>query len=306
MTTLEPTFNPYPDKPTVLISGSYTTVRGAELREIDAMLDQQAGEVAKSAIEDRFARLDEGSRNTEHVGYCLGLLQAVDFVEVSAQKVVSWFNGGAFPELSFEARLLFHIRQQQGRPRHITYISEVLARLDERRVTPELLLEEVQSDDADSYSDELEWKVEKIRFWANLHDPLGAITYTASQRSDEVEIVSSPTRALLAELLGYFADQTEDEASALDCFKWIDEWFFPIFSERAGGHRIAAGVADTLRSMESDGVIDMYRESDAQTAVELPKREGTDRNVSVVVVNEIPTTAPYSYPLARNTRRVSQ
>lgn len=306
MTTLKPNFGSYPDKPTVLISGSYTTVRGAELREIDNLLDQQGGDVAVSAIEDRFARLESGVRNTDHVEDCLDFLQTVDFVEISGQGVVSRFNGDAFPGLSFEARLLAHLRQQCGRPRHITYISEVLSKVDERRVSTERLLEEVQSDEADSYSDELSWTKEKIQFWANLHDPLGAVTYTASRRTSTAEIISSPTRALLAELIGHYTENAEEGASALSCFEWIDDWIFPIFSERAGSNRIATGVADTLRSMEDEDVIEMYRESDTQSSVELPQKGGADRSVSAVHLNETPETTPYSYPLNRKTRRVTQ
>lgn len=304
--TLEPAFHAYADKPTVLISGSYTTVRGAELREIDAMLDQQGGDVPISGIEDRFARFEDGTLNTDHVEDCLELLQAIDFVEVSAQGLVSRFNGQAFPDLSFEARLLFHIRRQSGRSRHITYISEVSARLDERRVSVERLLEEVQDDDAESYSDELEWKKEKIRFWANLLDPLGALSYTSGPRSDKAEIVASPTRALLAELIVYYADPSEDDMRAADCFKWIDEWFLPIFSERAGNQRVSMGVADTLRSMQEDDAIGLFRESDTQSVVELPRDGGTARSISTISVEEIPSSVAYDYPLARNTRRVSQ
>jgi hypothetical protein len=302
--TLEPAFHAYVDKPTVLISGSYTTVRGAELREIDAMLDQQRDDVPMSGFEDRFARFEDGTINTDHVEDCLDFLQAIDFVEVSAQGLVSRFNGHAFPDLSFEARLLFHLRRQSGRSRHITYISEVLARLDKRRVSVERLLEAVQNDDAESYSDELSWTRDKIRFWANLLDPLGALSYTTG--ADEVEVVASPTRALLAELITHYADHAEDGTRAVDCLRWIDEWFLPVFSERAGSQRVSSGVADTLYSMQEDDAVSLFRESDSQSVVELPRDGGTARSISTISVEKVPSSAAYKYPLARTTRRVSQ
>jgi len=299
MTTLEPEFHTYADKPTALISGSYTTVRGAELRELDAMLDQQGGDVPASGFENRFARPEEGTLSTDHVEDCLAFMQSIDYVEVSPQNVVSRFNKQVFPDLSFEARLLSHIRQQTGRSRHITYISEVCARMDERRVDPERLLEEVQVDEAESYSDQLGWTIEKIRFWANLLDPLGALSYTTW--SNESEIVPSPTRALLAELIAHYVEHAEASTRASECFGWIDEWFLPIFTERANVPRLSAGVADTLRSMEADGTINLSRESDAESIVELPRRGGEVRTVSRVTFEEHSTSAAYNYPLSRTT-----
>lgn len=303
--TTEPEFHTYVDKPTVLISGSYTTVRGAELREIDEMLAQQGEDVPVSGIEERFARSVNGGLNTDHVEDCLDLLQTIDFIEVSGQELVSRFNSHAFPDLSFEARLLFHVRQQSGRSRHLTYISEVLARLDRRRISIERLLEEVQDDDAESYSDKLEWKVEKIRFWANLLDPLGALSYTSGSRSNAVEVVASPTRALLAELIAYCEEHTEEPIRAVDCLGWIDEWILPVFSERAGNQRVALGVADTLRTMEEEGAISLFRESDSQSVVELPRDSSSIRSISTISVEETPRNAAYDYPLARTSRRVS-
>lgn len=302
MSTIEPGFHVYADKPTVLISGSYTTVRGAELREIDAMLDQQGDDVPQSGFEERFARFDDGTRNTDHVDDCLDFLQTIDFIQISPQEVVSRFNSEAFSEFSFEARLLFHLRQQSGRSRHLTYISEVLARMEKRRVSVGELLEAVQEDDAKSYSDDLSWTEDKIRFWANLLDPLGALSYTTG--AEEVEVVASPTRALLAELISYYTIHAEDGARVVDCFSWIDEWFLPVFSERAGVPRVAVGVDDTLHSMEEDGVVDLLRESDSQSIVELPRANG--RNISTLSIEEIPNTAAYEYPLNRITREVGQ
>lgn len=302
---LEPEFQTYTDKPTALLSGSYTTVRGAELRELDAMLQKQGDNVPVSGFEDRFAGYDdEGHLETAHVEDCLGLLQKIDYIEVSPQKAVSRFNDHVFSDLSFEVRLLAHIRQQTGRPEHLTYISEVLARLDQRRVDRDRLLEEVQGDDADTYSDELSWTMEKIRFWANLLDPLGALSY--STWSNESEIVASPTRALLIEAISHYAANADDGTRAGDCFRWIDEWILPLLSDRAGIPRLSVGAADTLRSMEDDGAIDMLRETDAQDIVHLPEDKGGERTVSTVTVADPPTNAAYDYPLTRTTRRISQ
>jgi len=305
MTMLEPEFHTYTDKPTALLSGSYTTVRGAELRELDEMLEEQGDDVPASGFKKRFAGYDDdGVLNTDHVDDCLGFLQKIDYVEVSPQDVVSRFNSHVFPDLAFEARLLSHIRQQTGRSEHLTYISEVCARIDKRRLDPNYLLEEVQADDTGSYSDQLSWTIEKIRFWANLLDPLGALSYTTW--SNESEIVASPTRALLTELITYYAEHADDGTRAGDCFRWIDEWFLPILSERAGVPHLSTAAADTLRSMEDDEAIDMFRESDAQDIVRVPRAGSDPRTVSTVTVEGSPTGAAYRYPLARTTRRISQ
>lgn len=304
MTTLTPEFHTYADKPTALISGSYTTVRGGELREIDAMLARQGDDVPASGFEKRFARVEDGNRNTVHVEDCLSFLQAVDYVEVSAQDVVSRFNEHVFPGLSFEARLQAHLRLQTGRSRHLTYISMVLSRLDERRVTPERLVEAVQEDSREDYSDKLSWTIEKIRFWTNLLDTLGALSYTTG--GDQTEIVASPTRALLAELVSYYTEHAEDGTRAADLFEWIDEWFLPVFSDRAGTSRLSVGVADTLRSMDKDGAIRVTRLSDAQSVIDLPEPGGRTRTISNIHLEDPPSTAAYSYPLARTTQRATQ
>lgn len=300
MTALTPEFHTYADKPTALISGSYTPVRGGELRKIDAMLEQQGNDVPVSGFEEQFARVENGGYNTAHVGDCLSLLQALDFVEVSPQDVVSRFNEQVFPELSTEARLLAHIRQQTGRSAHLTYVSAVLARLEQRQVTPERAVEAVLEDDNESF--DLSWNVEKIRFWANLLDTLGALSYTTG--SDGSEILTSPTRALVAELLGYYAEYADKGTQAVSAFEWIDEWFLPVFANRAGTPTLAVAVADTLRSMEQDGVISMTRLSDSTAVVELPQR-ATTRTVTTITVENSASRVAYSYPLDRTTRRTT-
>lgn len=300
---LTPAFRTYADKPTALLTG-YTTVRGAELREIDTMLDEQGGNVPVSGFETRFGRPEQSesegdSLNTDHVDECLRFLQAVDFVEVTPQDVVTPFNGGAFADLSFEARLLYHVRQQSGRRRHLTYVSEVLTGLDERRVSLERLIEEVQADDRESY--DLSWNEEKIRMWANLFDPLGAVSYYND--GDIREILASPTRSLLSELIAYHADHASDESSIVDLFEWIDETFLPVFAKRSGEPRLSIAVADTLRTMSEDGCLTMYRESDSQTVVRLPQAGGSDRTISKLDFDSPADTAAYRYPLDRTTRR---
>lgn len=304
MTMLTPEFHTYADKPTALISGSYTTVRGGELREIDSMLSQQGDNVPASGFENRFARVEDGTRKTAYVEDCLSFLQAVDYVEISAQDVVSRFNEQVFPGLAFEARLLAHLRLQTGRSRHLTYLSTVLARLDERRVTPERLVEAVQEDTGEDYSDELSWNIEKIRFWANLLDTLGALSYTTG--GPRTEIVTSPTRALLAELIAYYAEHADDGSSAVGLFEWIDEWALPVLSERAGTPTLTVGVADTLRSMEEDGAIRTVRLTDSQSVVDVPVKGNRMRTISKVHIEDLPSSAAYSYPLSRTSRRVTQ
>lgn len=301
-TELAPDFRTFGDKPTALLTG-YTTVRGAELKELDKMIAEQGGDVPVSGFEDRFGRPElngNGGKtlNTDHVDECLKFLQAVDFVEISAQSLISYYNGQAFSDLSFEARLLYHVRQQTARRRHFTYISEVLTGLDARRVPLERLLEEIQDDDRESF--DLSWNVEKLRMWANLFDPLGAISYVSD--GNEREIVASPSRALLAELITWYADHVSDGTSAAELLEWLDETFSPVFVERAGTPRLSIAVADTLRTMVDDGALRIVRESDTQSGVELPEAGGTTRIVSKLIFEETPDSAAYHYPLARTTR----
>lgn len=291
------------DKPEKLLTG-YSTVRGAELKEIYRVLAGQ-GDVPRSAIEERFARPSATShdRETTHVDNCLKFLQAVDMVEVSAQDVVSPMNRGVYSDIeAFEPRLLHHIRQQQGEQYHLSYIFDVAIAQDRRRIPEEELLEEVIGDDSRSFA--LDWRAEKIRMWANLVDHLGAISYL--NRGEPNEVLIAPTYSLLTDLLSWYQQNGEDPNRFVRALEWIDEEFFPLFSSRRGATpTVSIGVADVLNDLESDGVLSLRAMSDTEDVVELPRSNREENlNVATFEVDEVPDRPSYWYPLARNQRRV--
>lgn len=293
------------DKPEKLLTG-YNTVRGAELREIYQVVDQQ-GDVPVSALEDRFARpgTDSTSRKDVHVDRCLKFLQAVDVVEVTAQDVVSPMNRVVYNDLeAFEPRLLHHLRQQEGEQYHLAYIFDVATDLDRRRISVEELLEEVIDDEARSFG--LNWNEDNMRMWANLADPLGAISYL--DRGDTNEVLIAPTGALFADLLSWYQEHGEDPERFARALEWIDEEFLPLFSARTGSTpTVAVGVADVLNNMEKDGALSLRAMSDTEDVVDVPRssREGS-RNISTFSVEEVPDRPAYWYPLAQSERRVTQ
>ncbi|WP_415380508.1 hypothetical protein [Halosimplex sp. TS25] len=287
------------DKPDALLTG-YTTVRGAELKEIYRVLNSQ-GAVPKSALIERFGRplSDDTTVEADHVDECLKFLKAVDIIEVDAQNVVSLFNEGVYPDIqSFEARLLHHIRQQTENQYHLSFIFDVMADLDARRIPEEALLEAVKGDDE---TFDLTWRGEKIRMWANLAETIGAISY--DNEDDENAIITSPTRPLLHELLQWHNQHGDDPKRFARALEWIDDAFLPVFDDRPGVPSVTAGVADTIRNLEADGVVSLRAMSDTQDVVELSRTQGGTENVATFEVESAPDRPTYWYPLDRNERR---
>lgn len=291
------------DKPEKLLTG-YNTVRGAELKEIYRVLDHQ-GKVPVSAFEDRFARpsADSSTKRTVHVDRCLKFLRAVDMVEVSAQDVVSPMNRDVYPGIeAFEPRLLYHLRQQPGEQYHLSYVFDVAVGLDRRRIPEEELLEEVVDDDEQSFG--FDWNSDNIRMWANLAEPLGAVSYL--NRGETNQVLVAPTRGLLLELLSWYQEHGDDPDRFARALEWIDEEFFPVFNVRHGSSpTVSVGVADVLNDMASEDVLSLRSMSDTEDVVELPRssREGS-RNVATYTVEEVPDRPSYWYPLDRTERRV--
>jgi len=289
------------DKPEKLLTG-YNTVRGAELREVYQVLDQQ-GDVPASAFEQRFGRpnADSSNINTAHVDRCLKFLRAIDMVEISAQGIVSLTNRDVYPNIeAFEPRLLHHIRQQQGEQYHLSHIFDVVVSLDRRRIPEEEVLEEVVSDDTRSFG--FDWNDDNIRMWANLADPIGAISYL--NRGDTNRVLVSPTRKLLVDLLLWYQNNGDDPDRFARALEWIHEEFFPVFREGAST-TVSVGVADVLNDMEAEGALSLRPMSDTEDVVEVPRssREGS-RNVATFTVKGVPDRPSYQYPLARNEWRV--
>jgi hypothetical protein len=287
------------DKPSALLTG-YSTVRGAELKEIYEVLATQ-GQVPVSAFDDRFARPDSqsGRLNTSHIDNCMKFLRSVDMVQVSAQDMVSPVNQDVHPEIeSVEARLLHHIRQQEGKNYHLSYIFDVVIDRDTRRLTIEELEEYVEEDDTRSFG--FTWTAEKLRMWANLADHLGAITY--ADGGDKNEVVVSPTRRLLVDLLSWYSENGEDSNRFARAMEWIHRDFLPVF---ANPHKstVAIGVADVLNDMQDDDILTMQSMSDTADVVEVPRTKNDSRGVSTFEIETPPERPSYWYPLDRSERR---
>ncbi|MEA5386765.1 hypothetical protein VB779_06670 [Haloarculaceae archaeon H-GB11] len=288
-------------KPEALLTG-YTSVRGAELKTIYGVLDVQ-GDIPVSALKKRFGRpyTNKNEINTDHVDDCLKFLKAIDMVEVSAQDVVSKLNEDIYPEISFEPRVLYHIRQQPERQYHLSYVFDVMAKQNRRRIPQEVLLEEVADDDEETFG--LQWNEEKIRMWANLSDTLGAISYVTAD--DDNEIVASPTRRLLHELLTWYSENGEDPERLSRALGWIDEEFLPMYASRPGTPKVTPGVADVVRNMEEEDVLQTRSMSDTENVVDLPRRKGGTEAVATFTMNDRLDCASYRYPLDRSERRVT-
>lgn len=283
------------DKPKALLV-NYGTVRGAELKEVYRVLKAQ-GDIPERAFEERFARPQShsGSRDTDHLEECLKFLRTLDVLTISAQHVVRAQNEDVYPELSFEGRLLHHIRQQEGKQYHLAYLFDVLANQYRRRIGRESFLTEVKQDDGREFG--LQWNVTKLNMWGNLADTLGALSYV-----DNSEIIASPTRALLYDLLSWYSKFGDDPEQFLSAMNWIHDEVLPVYVSRPGTPRVATGVADVLRNMQDEEVLSLRSMSDTQQVVELPDRTGeTTEPIASFSVESQPETVPYAYPLDRTT-----
>jgi hypothetical protein len=286
------------DKPEALLV-NYGTVRGAELKEIYRVLEKQ-GDVPESALAKRFARPESNTsdRDTDHLDECLKFLSALDMLTSSAQKVVQLRNETVYPGLSFEGRLLHHIRQQSGKQYHLAYLFDVLAAQDRRRIGREPFLTEVKQDEGRKFG--LQWNTTKLNMWGNLADTLGALSYV-----DNSEIVTSPTRALLYDLLSWYSDNGDDPEQFLGAMDWIHEEILPVYASQPGTPRVAVGVADVLRNMEAEGVLSFRSMSDTQRVVKLPKRTGSETEpVASFTIDDEAGAVPYTFPLDRQTTEV--
>lgn len=291
------TNNKYESKPTALLI-NYGTVRAAELKSIYEFIEEQ-GDVLVSAVEKRFARPKGGELETSHTKNCLKFLRSVEILGMTAQNVLSMMNADVYPELSFEATLLHQLREQTGKQYHLSYIFDVLAQDDRRRITERNLLAAIKEDDSASFG--LTWNTTKLKMWANLSDQLGAISFVSG--AGENEIVQSPTRALLYELLSYHADHHDDSDSFLEAMNWINDEFLQVYAKRRGNPTLALGVADTLRNMDEAGVISLYGESDRGDVVSVPADRG-DMSIARFTVDESSKQASFAYPLERYSEEV--
>lgn len=290
-----------PDK---ILTG-YGTVRSAELKAIDEFLVE---DTSLSGIIKRFGRPSPESADgfeSKHIEDCVKFMHSLDLIERSAQDVVKPLNRDEYPEISFEARLLHHIRSQHGDEYQLAEVHDLLMEYTStdkqhgyRRVAEEdlvtLLKEESRYD--------IQWRSEKTSMWANLLGPVGAISYS----TEHDEIVTSPTRALLHELLSYHQTNREDPEGILPALEWIHEEFVPVFHDLSGSPRLHIGVADTLDNMVDDGVLDFVGMTDVTQTVRLPYRIDDTEEPARFKIDDAPDRPSYWYPLERSERKVEQ
>lgn len=289
------------EKPERLLTG-YGSVRSAELKTIYEDIDEMT---PLSQIEHRYGRPREGTYETDHIENCLRFLRTLDMIEQSGEDVLSPLNQGLFSDdLSFEARLLYHIREQSGKQYHLAAIHDVAVedvgdegRYGTRRVSVEDLVTEARRNTEYDFK----WREEKIEMWANLLAPIGAVSYVTER--DEIYI--TPTRALLQELLTYHQQHSNDGESLLAALEWIHEQFFPVFSRTGGDPAVHVGVADVFESMVEDDFLTLTGMSDRTETVDLPTSIDNTRTPADYTIADPPERPSYWYPLERNERRLN-
>ncbi|WP_139136209.1 hypothetical protein [Haladaptatus sp. W1] len=288
-------------KPDKLLTG-YGTVRGAELKAIYSDINENT---PLSQINARFGRPTNEGLETDHIDNCLRFLRSIDMIECSGQNAFSPLNRNIFPdfEVSFEPRLLYHTRKQTGRQSHLAAVHEVAIQelsseeghYGVRRVSVDDL--KIKVDRATDYN--LKWREEKIEMWANLLAPLGAISYSTNHD----EVLLSPSRGLLHELLSHHQAHRENGESILSVLEWIDENFFPVFSRTGGQPAVHVGVADVLESLVEDDVLRLTGMSDRNEVVELPRSIDDSQTPADYTLQTASDRPSYWYPLDRSERR---
>jgi hypothetical protein len=151
------------------------------------------------------------------------------------------------------------------------------------------------------------WTDEKIDMWVTLTEQLGLITETIDGP------VLSPCRALMYDALALapttstedpdYDDLTVDDGEAQQMLNWINDNLFTIYEARTGTPKIHPAIADVLRNMAEDGVVDLSAPGDSQNEVKLPPENlnddsrGNRQDVTYVSVHSKPNETAYQYPL---------
>jgi len=268
-----------PDR--VLIN--HNTVRPAELKAVyESLTDDRP---VQDILSD-FAQEKEGN-----IQECINFLHAIDLLERSREdRAVSPLNRDILPDLAFEPRLLYHLRQQRYPKDHLTRIQNVALETDDRSVTLNVLLPQVKGE-LDQYH--FDWNKTKLRMWRALGTQLGLVSETKTRG-----VILSPCRRLLYDLLDLYEQQRDtDLYSALI---WIEN-FFNVFETTTGSPRVHPAVSDVLQNMESEGVLEFRGMSDAKSEVTLPESVHTQRSrsVSVYELEPMPESPAYQYPLSQ-------
>ncbi|MBZ6495816.1 hypothetical protein [Natrinema longum] len=299
------TYTPATNKPDKLLTG-FISVRAPELKHIYGSLQ---GTTSVSEVTSKFGRPATGGEvKTDHVEGSLRFLNAVDLVESPTGDIkdtVEPINERHFEGLPFEARLLYHCNQQDGRQSHFGDVHRALLSEGSRTVNAgrdnlrTILKRETDYD--------FSWTDEKIDMWVTLCEQLGLVSET------EDGLVLSPCRAMMYDALvlaptssgedaGYDGETVEN-GEFRRALNWINDNLFTVYKARTGTPRLHPAIADVLRNMEEDGVLSLSAPGDAQNQVEVPPADldddvrGNRRSVTHVSIHSRPDETAYQYPL---------
>lgn len=264
---------------------NYNTVRAAELKAIHASLvsDKQAADIVAEFAQE----------SDENVRDCIDFLHAVDLLERGGDdRVVVPLNRGVLPSLPFEARLLYHLRQQRLPRNHLTRIQSVALDTADRSISLDVLLPEVKNE-LDIY--DFSWNETKLRMWRSLSTQLGLVSQTESRG-----VILSPCRRLLYDLLELY-EQKGDSDTLYDALSWIEENFFDVFETETGTPKVHPAVSDVLQNMEEEDVITISGWADASNTVSLPEsvHKQRSRTVRDYELSQRPESPAYQYPLSQ-------
>jgi hypothetical protein len=135
--------------------------------------------------------------------------------------------------------------------------------------------------------------------WYRLYEGIGVLGYMDSR-----ELVLSPSRALLYELLRTF-QEVEGSNDFGQAVSWIEQHFMRVLSERPGTAQLHQGVTDTLQSLINEGLVEVRGMADAQNEVRLPSTQSRTETPAIkeFSLNAPPTDPParQQYPLERFT-----
>jgi len=267
---------------------NYNTVRAAELKLTYQAIDDQVSDTTN--VKQLKKRFTLGS--DDHLEQCLEFLHALDFIERPEVRVVRQINEDVFPSLSFEAKLLHHLRQQERPQDHLSRAQDVAFDKAPKTLDRELLVTYLKRD-----LDYINWNKTKVNMWYRLYQGVGAIDYIESR-----ELVLSPSRALLYELLDAF-QRIEGSNDFGEAVVWIEQNFMSVLTDRPGTAQLHQGTADTLQNLVNDGIVDVRGMADAQNEVTLPPTHSRPETPAIkeFTLNDLPAelTAGYRHPLEK-------
>lgn len=269
---------------------NYNTVRTPELKLIyKEITESVVGVVNFKHLEQKFTLGDK-----DHLEQCVRFLHALDFLERPEERVVEPINEDVFPEMTFETKLLHHLHQQERPQDHLARAQHIAFEKAPRTLERDLLVTYLKRD-----LDYINWNKTKVNMWYRLYQGIGVLTYIDSR-----ELVLSPARALLYELLETFK-RTENSNDFGKAVAWIEQHFMSVLAERPGTPQLHQGVTDTLQNLVDDDVINLRGMADAQDEIKLPTTHSRteEPEIKEFTLRDRPADdAPsYRYPLDRFT-----